>query len=70
MKIETIDKANQLIKQINTLKRFQRDATVGTLFLSTIRKSYPRQALQETADILKQNLQLGIEKLEKQLEEL
>ena len=70
MNIETINQANELMKKLDTLKRMQKDAVVGNLFLASIRKVYPRAALQETADMLKQQLQLGIEKLEGELDSL
>jgi hypothetical protein len=70
MKIQTIEKANELFKQLKHMQRMQGGAVVSNLFLASVQKSYPLHVLESTAEILRDNLQSSIEEIESQIEAL
>ena len=70
MKIQTIEKANELFKQLKHMQKMQEDAVVSNLFLASVQKSYALHVLEATAEILRDNLQSSIEEIESQIEAL
>ena len=48
----------------------QKEAVTSKLFLSTVRKSYPKEVLEATALILRNNIQVGIDSITIELEAL
>ena len=70
MNIETIEKGNELLKELKKLQLMQKEAVASKLFLSTVRKSYPKEVLEATALILRNNIQVGIDSITIELEAL
>ena len=70
MKIQTIEKANELFKQLKHMQKMKEDAVVSNLFLASVQKSYALHVLEAAAVILRDNLQVGIAKIESEIEAL
>tara|TARA_R110000822_G_scaffold37178_3_gene104220 strand:+ start:222 stop:434 length:213 start_codon:yes stop_codon:yes gene_type:complete len=70
MNIETLKKGAEIVKNLEQLERMKKDALVGNLFLSPIRKSWPHDVLLATVEVLRDRIQLGIDELNKELAKL